>query len=191
MKILLKTYVISSLLLVALTSQVSAQSRRYTKNKKESKVIISKRIPSTKVKYKKPSRKVVTVRSLPAKTVIKHKGRMYYYANNKYYTRSSDRYIVIAPQVGFRIKVLPSNFKRVHFNSYDYFYANGIFYTQIEAGYEVVEPKVGTIVYELPNDFEKVVINDEIYYEYANILYEKVQVDGTRAYEIVGIIDME
>ena len=55
----------------------------------------------------------------------------------------------------------------------------------------MVDPEVGTIVYELPDDYEKVVINDETYYEFANILYEKIQVDGTRAYEVVGIIEME
>ena len=38
---------------------------------------------------------------------------------------------------------------------------------------------------------EKVTIDGLTYYEYANILYEKIQLDGSRAYEVVGIIDME
>jgi hypothetical protein len=186
--------------MVALTTQVSAQSRRSTEDKAEEKTTTVKsplgtsanrRIPSTKVTYKKPTQKVVSVRALPAKTVVKHNGRDYYYANNKYYTRSSDRYIVIAPKVGFRINVLPPNFRRVHYNNYDYYNANGIFYVQVDSGYEVVDPEVGTIVYELPDDIDKVVINDDIYYEYASVLYEKVQVDGTRAYEVVGFVDME
>tara|TARA_R110002049_G_scaffold175533_1_gene342829 strand:+ start:1311 stop:1478 length:168 start_codon:yes stop_codon:yes gene_type:complete len=55
----------------------------------------------------------------------------------------------------------------------------------------VVEPEIGTIVYELPEDYERVTIDGQTYYEYGNILYEKVQLDGTRAYEVVGIIDLE
>jgi ABC-type amino acid transport substrate-binding protein len=86
---------------------------------------------------------------------------------------------VIAPKVGFRVDVLPPNYRKVNYNSYNYYNANGIFYTQIDSEYEVVDPEVGTIVYELPDDYEKVVINEQTYYEYANILYEKTQIDGT------------
>lgn len=190
MKTSIKAYVIPSLFLMALTTQVSAQSPRHTVKKVEKTTII-KRVPSTKVTYKKPIRKVVSVRTLPQKTVVRHNGQAYYYDNNKYYMQSRGRYIVIAPKVGFRVKVLPPDFRRAHFNNHDYFIANGIFYVQVGPEYEVVDPQVGTVVYELPADHEKVVINDEVYYEYANVLYEKIQVDGTRAYEVVGIIDME
>ena len=190
MKTSIKAYVISSLFLVALTTQVSGQGTHHTVKKHE-KVTIIKRIPSSKVTYKKPVRKVVSVRTLPKKTVVKHKGQVYYYDHNKFYMQSRGRYIVIAPKIGFRVAVLPPNFRRVHFNNRDFFFVNGIFYIQDGPEYEVVEPEIGTIVYELPADHEKVVINDETYYEYANVLYEKIQVDGTRAYEVVGIIDME
>lgn len=146
---------------------------------------------STKVTYKKPTKKVTSVRSLPKKTVVKYKDQNYYYANNRYYTQSRGRYIVIAPKVGFRINVLPSNYRSVRFNNRNYYNADGIFYIQINNQYEVVDPEVGTIVYELPDDYEKVTIDGQTYYEYANILYEKVQIDGIRAYEVVGIIDIE
>ena len=72
-----------------------------------------------------------------------------------------------------------------------YFVVAGTFYTQIGNEYEVVEPEIGTIVYELPEDYERVTIDGQTYYEYGNILYEKEQLDGTRAYEVVGIIDLE
>lgn len=194
MKILIKAYVLPAILLIAFTAQVSAQTRRNTKEKTvvttTTKRTVAKKIPSNKVTYKTPKKKVVSVRTVPNRTVVKYKGQNYYYANNKYYTQSRGRYIVIAPKVGFRIKVLPTNYKRVRFNSHNYYNVHGIFYTQVNNEYEVVDPEVGTIVYELPEDYEKVVINDETFYEYANILYEKVQVDGTRAYEVVGIIEM-
>lgn len=67
----------------------------------------------------------------------------------------------------------------------------GVFYVQINNSYEVVEPEIGTIVYELPDDYEKVAIDGMEYYEYASILYGKVHVNGSRAYEVVGFIDME
>lgn len=194
MKTLIKAYILPTVLLVAFAAQTEAQTRRSTSNKKvtttTTKRTVAKRVPITKVTYKTPKRKVVSVRNVQNKTVVTHRGQNYYYANNKYYTQSRGRYIVIAPKVGFRIKTLPVNYKRVRYNNHNYYNAHGIFYIQINNQYEVVDPEVGTIVYELPDDYEKVVINDETYYEYANILYEKVQIDGTRAYEVVGIIEM-
>ena len=187
MKTFIKAYLLPSLFLVALTTQVSAQSTRSAKVN----TTVNSKVSSKIVTYKTPTRKVVSVRELPKKTVVNHKGQNYYYANNQYYTQSSGRYIAIAPKAGFRVKVLPTNFKKVRFNNYNYYTANGVYYVQVDSQYEVVEPEVGTIVYELPVDYEKVVVNNETFYEYANILYEKIQVDGTRAYKVVGMIEIE
>lgn len=203
MKTFKKTYVIATLLLVAFTLQISAQSKRTVQTKKPVKTVVkrtvtnsrsnttSKRVSSNRVIYKTPKKKVVSVRTVPSRTVIKHRGQNYYYSNNKYYTQSRGRYIVIAPKIGFRINVLPANYRQIRFNNRNYFNVNGTFYINTNNQYEVVEPEIGTIVYELPNDYEKVVYDGQTYYEYANILYEKVQVDGTRAYEVVGIVDVE
>ena len=199
MKTFIKTYVLPITFIVAFCTQVPAQIKKKSDKKTvvttTTKTVVknkgNKRISSSKVTYKKPTRKVVSVRSVPNKTVVKHNGQSYYYANNRYYTQSRGRYIVIAPKVGFRIKTLPQNYKRVRFNNRDYYSVNGTFYISYNNEYEVVEPEIGTVVYELPEDYEKVVIDNQTYYEYANILYEKVQVDGTRAYEVVGIIDVE
>ncbi|MDO7173522.1 DUF6515 family protein [Mariniflexile sp. AS56] len=205
MKTFIKTFVVPSLFLVAISTQVSAQTRRSTtavasnnteKTTKTTRVTPVKtspansRVVSSKVTYKTPQKKVVSVRNIPNKTVVSHKGQNYYYGNNKYYTQSRGHYITIAPKVGFRINTLPANYKRIKYNNYNYYNAHGIFYVQINNAYEVVEPEIGTLVYELPDDYEKVTLDGQTYYEYANILYEKVQVNGTRAYEIVGIIDM-
>ncbi|MFY0714084.1 hypothetical protein J1D01_10435 [Seonamhaeicola sp. NFXS20] len=194
MKTLIKTYVLPAFLIFAFTAtSAEAQGRRTSSNTKvvTTKSKILRRVPSSKVTYKKPTRKVVAVRNLPNKTIIKHKGQNYYYSNNRFYTNARGRYIAIPPKIGFRVNVLPQNFKRIRFNNHLYFLANGIFYIQVNNVYEVVEPEVGTIVYELPDDSEKVTIDGLTYYEYANVLYEKVQVDGTRAYEVVGFIEME
>jgi hypothetical protein len=197
MKLLIKTYGIAIILLVSFTLQTSAQTRRSSKEKtttvkrNTSKRTVSKRVPRTKVTYKKQKRKVASVRNIPNRKTVTHKGRNYYYSNNKFYTYSRGRYIVITPKLGFRINILPRNYRTIRFNNRNYYNVEGVFYMQINNEYEVVDPEVGTIVYELPNDYEKVIIDGQTYYEFANILYEKIQVNGTRAYEVVGIIEMK
>ncbi|MBP9601415.1 MAG: hypothetical protein KBE41_07925, partial [Lutibacter sp.] len=145
MKTFIKVYIVSALFLVTISTQVTAQSRR-SSTTTVTKTTTNSRIPSSKVTYKTPQRKVVAVRTLPSKTVVKQNGQNYYYANNKYYTQSRGSYISIAPKVGFRITSLPSNFVRVNHNNYNYFNAQGIFYVQINNTYEVVDPEIGTIV---------------------------------------------
>ncbi|MUU77153.1 DUF6515 family protein [Winogradskyella endarachnes] len=199
MKTLIKIFVLPAILFMAVSTEITAQNKRSSATKKTEKTVATKktttlsnkRIPSARVTYKKPTRKVVSVRSIPNRKTVKHKGQTYYYANNKFYSHSRGRFIVIAPKVGFRINVLPEHYRRVRFNSHIYFNVDGTFFIEVGDEYEVVEPEIGTIVYELPDDYEKVTIDNLTYYEYGNILYEKIQVDGTRAYEVVGIIDME
>ncbi|KGL63394.1 DUF6515 family protein [Polaribacter sp. Hel1_85] len=197
MKSQIKIYGIAALLLASFTLQTSAQTRRDSKVKKTtvkrntSNRTVSKRVPRTKVTYKKKQRKIVSVRNIPNRKIIKHKGHNYYYANNRFYTYSRGRYIVITPKLGFRINILPRNYRTIRFNNRNYYNVEGVFYVQINNEYEVVDPEVGTIVYELPNDYEKVTIDGQTYYEFANILYEKIQVNGTRAYEVVGVIEMK
>ncbi|RFC55270.1 DUF6515 family protein [Brumimicrobium aurantiacum] len=180
---LIKACAFATLIIVGFTTSAMAQP-----NHKPKKVKVVKQ---SQVKYKKPTRKVVSVRTLPKKTVIVHKGHNYYYANNRFYTQSRGHYIRIAPKVGFKIIVLPSNYRKVHYNNRDYFVVNGIFFKQSQSQYEVVNPEIGTIIYELPDEYEKVEIDGITYYEYANVLYEKIQVDVTRAYEVVGMIEIE
>jgi hypothetical protein len=194
MKTNTKTYVVLALFLVAFVLPSTAQTRKRTTTKTTVSRKVTKtpgRVSSKKVVYKTPTKKVVSVRTVPNRTVVKHNGQDYYYSNNRYYTASRGRYIAIAPKVGFRIRTLPSNSVRVNFNNHIYFNVAGTFYQQANSQYEVVEPEIGTLVYELPDGYEKVTIDGLTYYEYSNILYEKVQVDGSRAYEVVGIIDME
>ncbi|SIQ65064.1 DUF6515 family protein [Maribacter ulvicola] len=191
-----KTYTVLGLLLVALAIPSTAQTRKRTVTKMTTTrtTTVAKtpgRVSSKKVQYRTPTKKIVSVRTVPNSAVIKHNGQNYYYSNNRYYTASRGRYISIAPKVGFRIHRLPQNYVRINFNNHLYFNVDGIFYVASNAGYEVVEPEIGTIVYELPDGYEKVIVDNLTYYEYSNILYEKVQVDGSRAYVVVGIVDME
>lgn len=192
MKNIYKTFALVAITVLTGVTTVTAQNRS-SKKENTSKVVIRKesikRVPSAKVTYKTPKRKVVTVRTLPNKSNIKYNNQNYYYANNKYYSYSQGHYVNIMPKVGFRIAVLPSNFNRIKFQNHQYFQSQGVFYSQNGSDYEVVNPEIGTLIYELPSDYERVTIDGQTYYEYGNILYEKVQNNGARAYEVVGFID--
>ena len=184
---------ISTILLLAFFISGNLNAQRTQKSKQTNNKTVTKktnkRVSSKTVKYKKEKRKVVSVRKLPTKTLVKHKGNNYYYSNNKFYTYSRGTYINIIPKVGFRVKTLPKGYKIVNHLNKRYFWFNGIFYNQINYEYEVVEPEIGTITYELPNDYSRVSIDGFTYYEYSNVLYEKIQHNGTRAYEVVGFIE--
>ena len=195
MKSFFKNYLLPLMLLGAFTTQINAQTYGNS-NKKNSRKTIQQRTPlkrvsNRQVTYRKNKRKVAAIRNVNNRNIIKHKGQNYYYANNRYYTQSRGRFIVIAPKIGFRINTLPVNYRRITHNNRNFFNCNGIFYVQRNNQYEVVEPEIGTVVYQLPNDYERVTINGLSYYEYANVVYEKIQVNGTRAYEVVGLIDIE
>lgn len=173
---------------------ITASEHMYAQNSRNSKktVIVKKnnqRVPSKTVIYKKPKTKVVAVRTLSNRTIIKHKGASYYYSNNRFYTYSGGSYIVIAPKIGFRIQTLPVGYIKIKHPNRDYFWFNGIFYNNVDDGYEVVEPEIGTIIYELPDEYERVEVDGNTYYEFDNVLYEKIQIDGARAYEVIGFIE--
>ena len=152
-----KTYFILSILLIGFMYLGTAQTRTRTTTTKTTRTVTKKtpnRVSSKRVVYRTPTRKVVSVRTVPNRKVVKYQGQNYYYSNNRFYTYSRGRYIVIAPKIGFRINTLPANYRRIHFNNHMYFVVAGTFYTQIGNEYEVVEPEIGTIVYELPDDYE-------------------------------------
>lgn len=180
-----------SLLFVMNTQKIQAQkNKKKTTTKGISKNAKSKRVNSKAVTYKKPKRKVASVRSLPNKKTINHKGANYYYANNKFYSYSGGRYTAIIPKVGFKLKEFPKGYKTIKYRNHNYRWLNGMFYAQRDNNvYEIVEPEIGTVIYELPSDYDRVVVNGSTYYEFSNVLYEKIQVNGSRAYEVIGFIE--
>ncbi|MGB5434838.1 MAG: DUF6515 family protein [Maribacter sp.] len=175
------------LLTAAFTNEANAQKRTTTKRVTTTKV---ERVPRARVVYRKPTAKVVATRSIPnKKVVVSHRGVNYYYANNRFYRPYNGRYIAVAPKVGLRIGFLPLGYRTVVFAGRNHFYYDGIYYDQIGDEYEVVYPEIGTLIYELPDNYEKVVYDGQLLYEVNGVLYERVQVDGTRAYEVVGIVE--
>lgn len=173
-----------------LSSNVIAQKNNNVKkvhieaNKK--KAVTAKR---TDVKFKSSKKKVVAVKTLPDKKVIHHKGQNVYFANNRYYSYTGGHYVLTTPRVGFRTNILPVGYKIIKHNKRNYFFHGGIFFVQYGTEYEVVNPEIGTIVYELPDGYDRVTIDGATYYEYGEVLYERIQLNGSRAYEVVGFLE--
>ncbi len=181
-----------SFLAFLMTSNFDVHAQRVVESRRDynKKNVRSTRYLSKNVTYKTPKRKVVSLRTLPRhRVLVTHRGNNFYFANNRFYTYSRGRYTVIPPRVGFRLNRLPVGYRTIRHLNRTYFWLNGIFYNQRDNFYEVVEPELGTIIYELPSNVERVTINNFSYYEFNNVLYEKIQVRGTRAYEVVGFID--
>ena len=183
-----------SFLFVMNNQKTYAQKNNRKNNKTTTKGISknskSRRVQSKTVTYKKPKRKVTSVRNLPNRRTIKHNGANYYYSNNRFYNYSGGRYTTIIPKVGFRIREFPRGYRTVRHGNFNYRWLNGMFYILTNNNeYEIVEPELGTVIYELPNNYDRVVINGSTYYEFSNVLYEKIQINGTRAYEVVGFIE--
>lgn len=161
-------------------SKQIAERRKLTKTKVTKTVLVSKKSPQ----------KTVVVRTLPkTRTTVTHKGVQYYYANSKYYKHNSGRYTAVRPALGLRIKVLPTNYRRVTHQNNIYYFHSGVYYAERNNEYEIVNPDIGTLLYELPEDYEEVNIDGLVYLESNDVLYEKVQVDGMRAYEVVGFLE--
>ncbi|MFD1552867.1 hypothetical protein DNU06_08115 [Putridiphycobacter roseus] len=184
------------LLLIGFSSTGIAQKNKpnqKTNNKAKNKAApVHKTSPvnRSKVQYKSAPKKVVTVRNIPNNAVkVKHNGQTIFYTNNKFYRQNAGRYIPAIPAKGFRIKTLPVGYTVIVHNNRNFYYQNGIYFIQSNKEYEVINPELGTIVSQLPADSEKVVIDGFTYFEYNNVLYEKIQMNGTRAYEVIGFIE--
>ncbi len=173
---------------IACTNSGFAQ-KRVTKTTKVS-VVKSRPVLRNNVVYATPRKKIVTVRTLPKPyVVIKQNGNNFYYDNSKFYRLNGGRYVPGFPSVGLRINVLPVGFKTVIFNGRKFYTQNGIYFVKYQNDYEVIKPEIGTIVDELPSNTEKVIVDGITLYEYNDVLYEKIQVNGVRAYEVVGNIE--
>ncbi|MDO6737262.1 DUF6515 family protein [Wenyingzhuangia sp. 2_MG-2023] len=170
---------------------IGGTSEGFSQKKTKKTVVVQNRsISRAKVVYKTPRKKVVTVRSLPKSTIaIKHNGATVHYDQNHFYRMNGGRYMPIVPSIGLHIKALPVGYRVVIFNGRRYYNSNGVFFVKMNNDYEVVNPEIGTITYELPSDAEKVLVDGQTMYEYNNVLYEKIQVDGTRAYEVIGFVE--
>ncbi|MEO9571093.1 MAG: DUF6515 family protein [Polaribacter sp.] len=194
MKAMIKTMLVVAVIIGLSTDGYSQKrtnnsTKKITKTSKKNNKV--KTIKRTNVVYKNQKRKVTTIRSLPKATkIIKNNNRNVYYANNSFYELNGGRYLPIVPRVGLRISRLPVGFRTINYNNRRFYTYKGVFYIQINNSYEVVNPEVGTIIYQLPSGAEKVTINKERFYEFNNILYEKIQINGTRAYEVVGMIEI-
>jgi len=81
------------------------------------------------------------------------------------------------PRPGFRIPVLPREYRILHFGPLTYFFLEGVFYRPAPSGYVVVPAPVGARVVSLPDGAVYETKGDISCYTYAGVYYQKVS-DG-------------
>lgn len=93
-----------------------------------------------------------------------------------------------APQLGFRLNILPYGYYPFYWGEDQFYYNNGLFYQQYDnSQYEVVAPPMGAIVPTVPNDAKSITIDGIEYYELNGVYYQPVTTsDNTTGYKIVG-----
>lgn len=112
--------------------------------------------------------------------VIRSGSRIYYLDRGIYYVTRGNRFVVVRPAVGLRIRTLPQGFVRTIVRGTTYFYYYGSFYTLVEDGadeYQVVAPPTGALVDALPEGYEAVVVAGKPYLVVGDTYYESVATD--------------
>jgi hypothetical protein len=134
---------------------------------------------------------VVTV--LPnGAVVIKSRAHPYYFHNGVYYMRQNNRYTVVRPGAGIRIRVLPVGYRHVIIGPRHYYYYYWTFYSKIDnvEEYEVVDAPEGAIVDALPDGYDVKTINGTEYYVLDGVKYAEVDaedIDGGVGYEVMKL----
>lgn len=151
---------------------------------------VIKRIPRSKIVYRKAIPKATILRSIPSKaTVIHHNKLRFFFRDGRYYRHINGKYILAVPPVGLHIGILPPGFFELRIGADILFYSEGVFYQPAGEEYEVVDPPMDAIVPELPDGAEKVSIDNNTYFEYYGVLYKPVRTEDGRAYQVVGKVD--
>jgi len=137
------------------------------------------------------------VRTVPAATVVVHRGVRYRYVNGVYYRPYAGGYTIVRPPVGVRVSVLPAGFVTANFGGIPYYFAGGVYY--IQSGpkvYEVVEKPAGlivpaaattTVIAQLPAGYKAVTINGKRYFISGDTYYERIVAgNGDITYKVAG-----
>ncbi len=124
--------------------------------------------------------------------IIKTKTNPYYFDRGVYYTPRNNAYVVVRPNAGVRIRVLPVGYRRVVVGPRNYFYYYGTFYTQVDKSdeYETIDAPEGAIVDALPDGYEVKTIDGTEYYVLDDVYYAEVETDEVEdgiGYEVVKI----
>ena len=124
--------------------------------------------------------------------VIKSRAHPYYFHNGIYYMRRNNRYVVVRPDAGIRIRVLPVGYRRIIIGPRNYYYYYGTFYSKVDKSdeYEVVNAPEGAIVDALPDGYDVKTINGTEYYVLDGVKYAEVDtkdVNGGVGYEVVKL----
>lgn len=119
---------------------------------------------------------------------IKHSKGVFYHANGIYYRKSTRGYKIVAAPLGYRVKVLPTNYIQIVLNDLNYFYHYGTYYVAVGKKFEVVKPPLGLQVDELPNGYKLVSNNGRTYYVVDGVTYKRIVLEsGIRVFQVIEI----
>lgn len=111
----------------------------------------------------------------------------YVYHGGIYYRPHGRGYVVVAPPIGFRLRVLPVGYATFYVGGLPYYYYAGTYYVVRDEGYVVVQPPVGALVESVPKGGKEFVIDGNTYYEVDEIQYQAVLHDGTIWYKVIKV----
>jgi hypothetical protein len=127
-----------------------------------------------------------------AAIVVRAHSNTYHFHDGIYYTPRSNKFVVVRPVAGVRVRVLPAGFRTVIVAKRNYYYYYGTFYSKVKEGeeYEVVDAPSGAVVDALPDGYEVKKVNDTEYYVLDDVYYAEVEAkefeDGV-GYEVVKL----
>jgi hypothetical protein len=95
--------------------------------------------------------------------------------------------VVVAPPLGFRLRVLPAGCVTIYVDKHPYYYYAGTYYILKDEDYVVVQPPVGALVESVPKGGKEFVIQGNSYYEVDGIQYQAVLHDGAVWYKVIKV----
>lgn len=146
-----------------------------------------------KISAHQPVRGVVVTRGAIVTTAprggawVSFGGTRYVYHGGVYYRPHGRGYVVVAPPIGFRLRVLPVGYATFYVGGLPYYYYAGTYYVVRDEGYVVVQPPVGALVESVPKGGKEFVIDGNTYYEVDGIQYQAVLRDGTIWYKVIKV----
>ncbi|TNE59244.1 MAG: hypothetical protein EP344_08710 [Bacteroidetes bacterium] len=138
--------------------------------------------------YSKLPRRGTGYKDRPKHTVqVYHGGHAYYYNSGVYYHYDHNRYVVVRPPIGIRIRTLPAHCRTFYRAGRPYYYYYGTYYTYRSGYYEVIAPPVGSLVESIPDGYETLYIDGDTYYIVDGVQYKAVLYRGEIWYEVIKV----
>lgn len=197
LKIIL-TSVVLAMLLLGVHESAEAQRRKRVKVVGPRKTTVIVRRPhrtvvvrKAHVRYAGLPRWGTVVTATPASAVvIKARRHPYYYHSGIYYAPRGKSYVIVRPEPGIRVRVLPVGYRTIVAGTATYYYYYGTFYSKNAEEYTVIAPPAGAVVDALPEGYDVETLDGNEYYVLDGVYYAEVDApefeDGV-GYEVIEV----